>query len=137
LRLAGRPGEALKANEAWVAVHPAHVPAGLMRAVLLQAMGRTQEALQAYNAVLNVEPENLVALNNAAWVSHELGEPGALSFAERAYDAGADNAAVLDTLGWILLARGQEKLAVEPMGRGVRAEHHWRPDAPSIIRLMN
>ncbi len=119
LRLAGRSAEALDANEAWLADNPGHVPAGLMRAVLLQAAGRVQEALEAYKAVLSVAPENLVALNNAAWVSHELGEPGALSFAERAYDVGPENAAVLDTYGWILFARGQDKLAIENLSRAV------------------
>jgi len=117
LRLAGRSADALAANQEWVADNPGHVPAGLMRGVLLQAAGRVQEALGAYKAVLRVAPENMIALNNAAWATHELGEPGALSFAERAYDVGPENAAVLDTLGWILLARGQDKLAIEHLSR--------------------
>jgi putative PEP-CTERM system TPR-repeat lipoprotein len=120
LRLAGRSAEAQDANEAWVADNPGHVPAGLMRAVLLQAEGRDQAALAAYNAVLSIAPENLVALNNAAWISHELGEPGALSFAERAYDVGPQNPAVLDTLGWIQLALGQDELAIEKLSRAVQ-----------------
>ena len=128
LRLAGRSAEALDANEAWVADNPGHVPAGLMRAVLLQVAGRVQEALEAYKAVLKVEPENLVALNNAAWVSHELGEPSALSFAERAYDVGPENAAVLDTFGWVLLARGQDELAIENLSRA----SELAPQAPEI-----
>jgi len=128
LRLAGQPAEALDANEAWVADNPGHVPAGLMRAVLLQAAGRVQEALEAYKAVLSVAPESLVALNNAAWVSHELCEPSALSFAERAYDVGPGNASVLDTFGWILLARGQDKLAIEHLSRAAELAPH----APEI-----
>ncbi len=128
LRLAGRSTDALDANEAWLADNPGHVPAGLMRGVLLQAAGRVQEASGAYKAVLEVAPENLVALNNAAWVSHELGEPGALSFADRAYDVGPDNAAVLDTFGWILLAQGQDKLAIEHLSRAVELA----PQAPEI-----
>ena len=117
LRLAGRTTEALTANEEWVADNQTHVPAGLMFGVLLQTSGRLQEALEAYEGVLRVAPDNLVALNNAAWVSHDLGEPRALAFAERAYDAGPDNSSVLDTLGWILLAHGQEELAIEHLSR--------------------
>lgn len=119
LRLAGRLAEALDADEAWLAANPGHVPAGLMRAVLLQSEGRNQAALQAYKEVLNIAPENLVALNNAAWVAHELGEQDALSLAERAYDVGPENAAVLDTFGWILLAQGQDQLAIEILSRAV------------------
>lgn len=128
LRLAGRSDEAIEANEAWLADNPAHVPAGLMRAILFQAAGRAQEALAAYSAVLKVEPGNLVALNNAAWVSHELNEPGALPFAERAYDVAPGNAAVLDTLGWILLARGQDEQAIEYLSQAAELAPH----APEI-----
>ncbi|MDH3545738.1 MAG: PEP-CTERM system TPR-repeat protein PrsT [Gammaproteobacteria bacterium] len=128
LRLAGRSAEAQDANEAWLAENPGHGPAGLMRAVLLQAAGRVPEALEAYKSVLTAEPNNLVALNNAAWVSHELGEPGALSFAERAYNVGPENAAVLDTFGWILLARGQDELAIEKLSRAAELA----PQAPEI-----
>jgi len=128
LRLAGRSAEALDASEAWVSGNPGHVPGELMRAVLLQAEGRVREALEAYKAVLKVEPENLLALNNAAWASHELGEPGALAYAERAYEAGPENAAVLDTLGWILLARGKNELAIDYLSRAAELA----PQAPEI-----
>ncbi|MEQ9563787.1 MAG: PEP-CTERM system TPR-repeat protein PrsT [Woeseiaceae bacterium] len=119
LRLAGRSAEAMDAIDAWVADKPGHVPALLMRAVLMQADGRNQEALEAYKAVLSVAADNLVALNNAAWVSHELGKPDALSFAERAHTVGPQNPAVLDTLGWIHLAQGQDELAIEYLSRAV------------------
>jgi tetratricopeptide (TPR) repeat protein len=99
-----------------------------MHGVLLQDAGRIQEASEAYKAVLRVAPENLVALNNAAWVSHELGEPGALSFAERAYNVGPGNASVLDTFGWILLAQGESKLAIKHLSRAVELA----PQAPEI-----
>ena len=128
LRLAGLSAEALAATEDWRAGNPGHVPAALMRAVLLQAAGRNQEALEAYEAVLQLEPENLVALNNAAWVSHELGQPGALSFAERAHEVGPENAAVLDTLGWILVGRGQSEQAIEILSRAAELA----PQAPEI-----
>ena len=128
LRLAGKADEALAANESWVANNPGHAPASSLRAVLLQAEGRDREALEAYKAVLNTAPENLVALNNAAWVAHELGEPDALAFAERAYAVGSENAAVLDTYGWILLAHGQDELAVEKLSRAAELAPH----APEI-----
>lgn len=119
LRLGGQEMEALEAIDAWLADNPAHVPGGLMRAVLLQADGRNPAALEAYKEVLSIAPENLVALNNAAWVAHELGTPDALALAERASKVGPQNAAVLDTLGWILLAQGQNDRAIDTLSRAV------------------
>lgn len=128
LRLAGQPQQALERIEAWIADNPRHVPASLMRGVLLQAGGRASEALDAYRSVLTLAPDNLVALNNAAWVSHELGEPDALTLAERAARVGPGNAAVLDTYGWILLARGQGSMAIENLSRAVELA----PQVPEI-----
>lgn len=128
LRLADRSSDALDANEAWLADNPGHVPSLLMRGVLLQASGRSEEALNAYNAVLEVAPENLIALNNAAWVSFELGDSAALSMAERAHAAHPENSAVLDTIGWIHLASGNDRLAVEYLSRAA----DLAPGAPEI-----
>jgi putative PEP-CTERM system TPR-repeat lipoprotein len=128
LRLADRPAEAFDVIEAYLIDNPGHGPAGLLRADLLQTAGRDREALDAYKAVLKVEPENLVALNNAAWYGYELGDPDALSFAERAFEVGPENASVLDTFGWILLAEGKNELAVENLSRAAELA----PQAPAI-----
>jgi Tfp pilus assembly protein PilF len=128
LRLAGQPDDALISLENWVADNPSHVPAALLRAVILQTTGRSEDALEAYRALLQVGPDNLVALNNAAWIAHELAEPDALSFAERAYDVGPDVPAVLDTFGWILLSQGQTEQAVEKLSRAMELA----PQAPEI-----
>jgi tetratricopeptide (TPR) repeat protein len=128
LRLADLSAEAMEANEAWAADNPGHVPSALMRAVLLQAAGRAEEAFAGYKSVVQSEPGNLAALNNAAWLAHELGEPEALLFAKRAYEHGPENAAVLDTYGWILLAEGQHEEAIEMLSRAVELA----PQAPEI-----
>lgn len=117
LRLAGRSDEALAATEAWLAVNPGHVPSALMRAALLQGAGRAAEALRANDTVLDLDADNLVALNNAAWLAHELGDPRALGLAERAYELATENPAVLDTLGWILLDEGRAEDAVTHLSR--------------------
>jgi Flp pilus assembly protein TadD len=58
-------------------------------------------AAQHLRAVLEVEPENVTALNNLAWALNELGDPKALEYAEH-----ASILAVLDTHGWVLVQRG-------------------------------
>jgi putative PEP-CTERM system TPR-repeat lipoprotein len=102
-QLAGQPAEALKATEQWLTANPRHVPGLLLRATLLQNAGQDAAALAGFESVLALDHDNLVALNNAAWLSQRLGRPGALALAEQANAIRADNPAVLDTLGFILL----------------------------------
>jgi len=52
-------------------------------------------------------PGNLVVLNNLAWALSEARDPRAREFAEQAYKIKPDDAAVMDTLGWILVQQGQ------------------------------
>jgi predicted Zn-dependent protease len=47
-----------------------------------------------------------MALNNAAWLHNEAGSAKAVDYARRAYERAPDSPAVLDTYGWILVARG-------------------------------
>jgi tetratricopeptide (TPR) repeat protein len=117
LQLAGRRADALRENERWVAANPQHLAGTLTLAGLLQAAGRAEDALRVYENLLELDAENLVALNNAAWLAHELSRPVALSYAERAYGLASDNPAVLDTLGWILLGQNREAEAVEHLSR--------------------
>jgi putative PEP-CTERM system TPR-repeat lipoprotein len=60
-----------------------------------------------YQVVVATEPNHVIALNNLAWTSGQLGDPKALGYAERAVKLAPNNAAVLDTLGMLLAARGE------------------------------
>ena len=75
------------------------------------------EALRVYQAVIDIDGNNLAALNNSAWLAQELGRPGALQLAERAHALARDNPAVLDTLGWILLHQKRETDAIPHLSR--------------------
>jgi putative PEP-CTERM system TPR-repeat lipoprotein len=128
LQLAGRPDEALRATEAWVAANPRHVAGTLMVAGLLQDARRYDESLRAYEATLSLDDDNVVALNNAAWLSQQLAKPGALALAERAYALAPDNAAVLDTLGWILVGEKRERDAIGHLSKASQLA----PQVPEI-----
>jgi tetratricopeptide (TPR) repeat protein len=128
LQLAGQSADALKTTEQWVAANPQHVQGTLTLALLLQETGRNEEALRAYESVLGRESGNLLALNNAAWLSNELGRPDALALAERARQLAPDSAPVLDTLGWILLAKKREQEAIAHLSRAAELAPH----APEI-----
>ncbi len=128
LQLADRPVETLRASEQWVAANPDHVPGALLLANVLQSAGRGEDALRVYESVLQKDRESLVALNNAAWLTHELGRPGAAALAERAQRLAPDNASVLDTLGWTLLRENRDQEAIAHLSRAAELA----PDAMEI-----
>jgi putative PEP-CTERM system TPR-repeat lipoprotein len=128
LRFAGRSRDALEVTARWVADNSSHVPGRLTLAAQLQEIGREIEALREYEAVLAVDPESVVALNNAAWIAYEAGDDRDLELARRAAELAPDNGAVLDTLGVILLARNREADAVGYLERAAQS----MPEVPEI-----
>jgi putative PEP-CTERM system TPR-repeat lipoprotein len=72
-----------------------------------QVEGDNQSAIKEYETVLNTAPENHVALNNLAWTYFEVDDPRAADTAKRAYEVAPDDGSVIDTLGWILLQKGE------------------------------
>ena len=110
--LAGRANDAVELLEGWVAKRPNDVEAQLTLASALQAAQQPDRALTHYQAVLKTDEQNVVALNNAAWLYQGMADPRALGLAERALSRAPDNAAVLDTLGTILLKQNREADAI-------------------------
>ncbi|MFN3567006.1 MAG: tetratricopeptide repeat protein, partial [Burkholderiaceae bacterium] len=70
-----------------------------------------------YEAVVATEPNHVIALNNLAWASGQLGDPKAIGYAERAARLAPNSAAVLDTLGMLLAARGETDKALAHLQR--------------------
>ena len=52
------------------------------------------------------QPENIVALNNLAWLYHTQNDPRSVERAQQAYDLAPDRPEIADTLGWLLLENG-------------------------------
>ena len=65
------------------------------------------KSIAAYERVVADQPDDVVALNNLAWSYHLNGDPRAVDAGRRALAQGPDNPAVLDTVGWILVAQGE------------------------------
>jgi Flp pilus assembly protein TadD len=78
--------------------------------------------------IIDIDPDNVAALNNAAWFAHERADPRALPYAEHAAELAPDNAAVLDTLGWILTQQRRAGDALEHLTRAAQLA----PDALEI-----
>lgn len=73
----------------------------------------TQAAMASYREALKTDANNVVALNNAAWLYQQAGDKRALETATRAYQLAPKATAVMDTYGWILLHSGQVEPAVQ------------------------
>ena len=59
-----------------------------------------------YEDVIAAADENVIALNNLAWAYFEMGDDRAESLARRAYELRPDVSSIADTLGWILVKKG-------------------------------
>ena len=92
----------------WAQRRPEDSRARLLLAQQLQAEGAAAAAVREYRAVIQRDPDNVVALNNAAWLLGEAGEPDqGLEYATRALAQAPEAAPVLDTYGWLLVQSGR------------------------------
>ncbi len=64
------------------------------------------EAEKHYQAILAEQPDNVVILNNLAWIYHQQNNPKSLALAERAYKNAPKSATVADTYAAILVKQG-------------------------------
>ena len=87
-----------------------------------------RKATQQYLAILKAAPQNVVALNNLAWASHQLKDDKALDYAEQAYKLRPDSAAVVYTLGKLLVDHGKYQRGVELLQAAVAKA----PNVPEI-----
>ena len=130
LRGAGRAGEADALAASWLKQHPRDL---LFMFYLGDTALSTKDlplAEQRYRAVLEVNPEHALSLNNVAWLMLQQKKPGALAFAERAVKAAPDQPALLDTLALAQSAENRPADAVATQKRALAI----RPDDP-FLRL--
>jgi putative PEP-CTERM system TPR-repeat lipoprotein len=80
-----------------------------------QALARKElpAAESHYKAVLALQPENALAMNNLAWLMAQQGRPGAVDMATKANTLLPGRAPLLDTLATALAAEGQVAKAIE------------------------
>lgn len=113
----------------WLAREPRDVRARRLLSDFMLRTGRNVEARRELEALLVHSPNDIVALNNLAWLLATTDVVASESLARRAYSIAPDNAAVADTLGWVLV------LADKPAeARGVLARAaEVAPDDRSIL----
>jgi len=71
-----------------------------------------QQAKREFEAVLQLAPTDVVALNDLAWIYGEVHDARAEALAEHAYQLAPDQPNVDDTFGWILARAGKVERAL-------------------------
>ena len=92
-------------------------------------MGQLEDGAAHHEKLLEERPNDVGILNNLAWTYHRLGDPRAVSIAERAYSLAPNVAATIDTLGWILVQQGNPE-----RGLPLLREAHARASRESAVR---
>lgn len=112
---------------------PRYLQAWMLKGALYTALGQVDEANAAYRKVLEIDPNNVAALNDLAWNLVEQGGnvDEALKFAEKAVGLAPKTATVNDTLGWIYVKKGvylkaasHLELAVETLSNNPAVHYH-------------
>jgi tetratricopeptide (TPR) repeat protein len=95
------------------------------------SVGNQNAAIVDFRKVIEVQPNNAVALNNLAYLLAENGQAEeALKYAEKAVELAPDKSSFQDTLGWVLYRKGLYNAAVSHLqsavskGGDVRWQYH-------------
>ncbi len=97
----------------WSKAHPDDATIPLVLAQQSQQRKDYAAASAGYRRVLEIDSDNVVALNNLAWILAEQKDPKAIEYAEEAHRLSPFNANVLDTLGWTVTRSGDPKRGVQ------------------------
>lgn len=124
---AGDDEAALEALRRWLKVEPMDHRVHLELAVQLHRMGRRQDAVAEYEKLLERAPDSSLALNNLAWLYHQMGDPRAIEYAERAQRLAPDHPNTNGTLGWLLVQNDQAQQGLVYLRQALKQA----PEAPT------
>ncbi|MEX0604315.1 MAG: tetratricopeptide repeat protein [Marinobacter sp.] len=128
LQRSEQPTKAIQALEEAKVAFPGQTQITVMLALAHQEAGKFEKAISGYEELLEVQPENVVILNNLAWLYQQSEDPRALDIAERAFELSPESAAVADTYGWILFTTGQQAESLPILEKA----HSLEPESEEI-----
>lgn len=118
-----RNEQALAAADAALERYPNNVELRYARAMLQDTMGEPAGAEQDLKTILELQPENAVALNALGYIltvrTDRLDE--ARGYIEKALALDPENPAILDSMGWILFRQGETNQALDFLARAWEA----------------
>jgi Flp pilus assembly protein TadD len=118
----GKAADAERLATEWLKANPKDAGFNYYLGDLALAQNKLDAAEARYRAVLEVQPENALAMNNVAWLMAKQGRPGAVAMAEKANALLPNRAPLVDTLASALEAENQLPKAIEAQRRAVALE---------------
>ena len=109
----GKAAEADKFAEGWIKDHAKDMQ---FRVYLAESANNRKDyaaASKYYRALVDAQPDNAAMLNNLAWSLDQIKDPKAIEYAEKAYKLAPEQPAVMDTLGVMLVERGDAASGLE------------------------
>ena len=124
----GRLQQARSRVEKMRQTSPNYPPVWLVAGDLALRSGEQASALESYRHALDLDPDNVQALNNVAdLLTEHAGRPDeALQYALRAKELSPDLPVVQHTLGWILCKRGMWQAGVPHLESAVSSSRNRR-----------
>jgi putative PEP-CTERM system TPR-repeat lipoprotein len=125
---AGSVRDAVQSMESWLRSHPDDLEARRALAEGHLHAGDLAAARTQYEAIVAKEKTaDPAVLNNLANVLLRLGDVKALGYAEQAHQLAPQDAAIQDTLGWVLVQQGQADLGLRHL-RDARLRDPQNPE---------
>lgn len=114
MTLANNPKGADDRMVQWLKDHPTDAAVRIYLGDSYLARRQTKLAIEQYEIAMKSLPQNINVLNNLAYAYQLDKNPRALEMAENAYKIEPNNPRVMDTLGWVLVEKGND-----PRGLGM------------------
>jgi putative PEP-CTERM system TPR-repeat lipoprotein len=99
----GKPADAAKALNDWAVAHPDDLAGKFALANFALGQKNWADAKTRYEAIAKDRPDDALVMNNLAVIYQHENDPRALEYAQKAYAAAPQNAAIADTLGWVMV----------------------------------
>jgi putative PEP-CTERM system TPR-repeat lipoprotein len=128
LAASGKAAEANQFAENWNKKNPNDVLFASYLGDRALSAGDMAGAEAAFERVIAIQPNHVIALNNVAWLKAKAGKPGALALAEKANGLQPNVAFLMDTLAVALAADKQVDKAIEVQKKVVELA----PDEPTF-----
>ena len=109
----GKTAEAEKVQASWFKENPKDVVFRMYLGDQATARKDYMAAEKHYLGVLQLQPTNVVALNNIAWATGKLNKEGAIAYAEKALSLAPQQPAFMDTLAVLYSDKNDYAKAVE------------------------
>jgi len=114
-----------------VSAHPDRVSTRILLAESELTGPNAPAAASEYQRTLAADPNNIIALNNLAYLMADNRPDEALKYAQRAKELAPDSPVVDNTLGWVLYQKGLYPMAV----RYLEMSAHKEPTARRNVQL--